>query len=161
MSASSAIVFDEIFTVKALDPDGKKFEKGAPARLRFAGMPVRCLLGVARPLVCTVTRLQCEAVTFAQVELVVDVHSELYPLRVGESFSMALATTLSLDGKMGEEEYDQSGEVRSRAHNECECRAAHYADTHVPHSHHCSTSTSTPCTARCSSTSTPRAPKCS
>ena len=43
------------------------------------------------------------------MDLILDVHSELYPVHLHEKFSMSLTTTLSLDGTPDENVYDQSG----------------------------------------------------
>ncbi|KAJ5636267.1 RNA polymerase Rpb8 [Penicillium odoratum] len=45
-----------------------------------------------------VSRLTCTS-SDASITFTLDVNSELYPCAVGESLSMALASTLSLDGK--------------------------------------------------------------
>lgn len=45
-----------------------------------------------------VSRLTCNS-TDASLTFTLDVNSELYPCAVGESLSLALASTLSLDGK--------------------------------------------------------------
>ncbi|CAL5870614.1 uncharacterized protein PFLUO_LOCUS4853 [Penicillium psychrofluorescens] len=45
-----------------------------------------------------VSRLTCSS-TDATLSFTLDVNSELYPCAVGESLSLALASTLSLDGK--------------------------------------------------------------
>ncbi|KAL3473019.1 hypothetical protein BJX99DRAFT_202850 [Aspergillus californicus] len=45
-----------------------------------------------------VSRLTCTS-SDSQTTFTLDINSELYPVSVGESLSMALASTLSLDGK--------------------------------------------------------------
>lgn len=40
-----------------------------------------------------------------------DVATHVYPMKQGDRFMMALATTLRLDGKPDDDTYDQSGEV--------------------------------------------------
>ena len=45
------------------------------------------------------------------MELLIDVNSEIYPLAEGEKFSLALASTLALDGSEDDGTYDTSGKV--------------------------------------------------
>lgn len=60
------------------------------------------------------SRLECDSETVGGATVVFDIHSELYPMKEGETFTMALARTIKLDGKEGTGVYDQSGEVRAR-----------------------------------------------
>ncbi|XP_020255410.1 DNA-directed RNA polymerases II and V subunit 8A-like, partial [Asparagus officinalis] len=64
-------LFEDIFEVKGLDPDGKKFDK--------------------------VSRIVADSQQF-EMNMQLDVNTEVYPLRVGDRFTMVLAPTLSLDG---------------------------------------------------------------
>ncbi|KAG1892614.1 RNA polymerase I [Suillus subluteus] len=64
-STSSSIVFDDIFTINAIDKDGKKFDR------------------VSRTY---------------DMDLTLDYNIELFPLVNGDSFAMALASSLSRDG---------------------------------------------------------------
>lgn len=57
-----------------------------------------------------VSRLVCTAETHMDVELTFDIHSELYPIKEGDTLTLALATTVSLDGKLGDGTYDQSSQ---------------------------------------------------
>ncbi|KAK8622546.1 hypothetical protein V6N13_117456 [Hibiscus sabdariffa] len=68
---SSIIQFEDIFVVNKLDPDGKKFDKVSRVEARSQN---------------------CDM--FMQL----DVNTEIYPLRVGDKFTIALAHTLNLDG---------------------------------------------------------------
>jgi DNA-directed RNA polymerase I, II, and III subunit RPABC3 len=43
------------------------------------------------------------------MELILDIHSEIYPMKLQEKFSLSLTHTLSLDGTPDENIYDQSG----------------------------------------------------
>ncbi|MQM12781.1 hypothetical protein Taro_045700 [Colocasia esculenta] len=65
------LLFEDIFTLKKLDPDGKKFDK--------------------------VTRIVAHSEQF-DMDLQLDVNTEVYPMHVGDKFTMVLSPTLSLDG---------------------------------------------------------------
>ncbi|KAK9819784.1 hypothetical protein WJX72_002320 [[Myrmecia] bisecta] len=65
------MLFEDIFEVLEKDPDGKKFDK--------------------------VSRLRCRSDLY-EMDLTLDVNSDLYPKEVGEKFSLALSKTLNLDG---------------------------------------------------------------
>jgi DNA-directed RNA polymerase I, II, and III subunit RPABC3 len=73
MDSSSAKVtlFEDIFEVRELNPDGKKFEK--------------------------VNRLAAMGTTF-ECDLLLDINSEIYNVREGEKITLVLASTLHLDG---------------------------------------------------------------
>ena len=68
-----------------MNPHGKKFDK--------------------------VTRVVCNGLSY-EMEMVVDIYSEVYTLREGEKFTCTLASTLSLEGNPDPQEFDQSGKVR-------------------------------------------------
>ncbi|KAG2146585.1 RNA polymerase I [Suillus bovinus] len=70
-STSSSIVFDDIFTTNAIDKDGKKFDR--------------------------VSRLYARSKNY-DMDLTLDYNIELFPLVNGDSFAMALASSLSRDG---------------------------------------------------------------
>ncbi|RWR88440.1 RNA polymerase [Cinnamomum micranthum f. kanehirae] len=76
------LLFEDIFTLKALDPDGKKFDK--------------------------VSRIEARSEQF-DMYMQLDVNTEIYPLHVGEKFTMVLAPTLSLDGTPDSGYYTQAG----------------------------------------------------
>ncbi|CAE5960193.1 unnamed protein product [Arabidopsis arenosa] len=71
LMASNIILFEDIFVVDKLDPDGKKFDK--------------------------VTRVQATSHNL-EMFMHLDVNTEVYPLAVGDKFTLALAPTLNLDG---------------------------------------------------------------
>lgn len=73
MESSSAKVtlFEDIFEVNALNPDGYKFDR--------------------------VNRIQAIGTTF-ECELLLDINCEIYSLLEGEKFTAVLASTLHLDG---------------------------------------------------------------
>ncbi|TKR68109.1 hypothetical protein L596_024142 [Steinernema carpocapsae] len=83
----SGILFDDLFIVKDVDPDGKKFDR--------------------------VSRLFCDSESF-KMDLILDVNTQLYPVSLGEKFRLMLATTLRDDGLPDEGEYQQ-GESYPRA----------------------------------------------
>lgn len=70
----SAFVIEDIFTVSKVDPDGKKFDRVSRLILTSEALHLTMLL---------------------------DVNVELYPMRQGERFSVALSKTISLDGQVG------------------------------------------------------------
>lgn len=65
------LLFEDIFTVTRIDPDGKKFDK--------------------------VSRIEARSEQF-DMHMLLDVNIDVYPVSVGEKFTVALAPTLSLDG---------------------------------------------------------------
>lgn len=71
----SSVLFEDIFNVKDMDPEGKKFD--------------RC------------SRLHCESESF-KMDLILDINSWLYPMELGDKFRLVLATTLYEDGHPGE-----------------------------------------------------------
>lgn len=64
-------LFEDVFKIDQLNPDGKKFDK--------------------------VTRIEAKSEKF-DMFMHLDVNTEVYPLREGEKFSMALSSTLNEDG---------------------------------------------------------------
>merc|ERR1719258_777409 len=83
-SSKKAFIFNDLFDVTAVNPDGKKFDR--------------------------VSRLVCKSHTF-DVTMRIDVATDVYPMKQGQKFRMALAQTLRLDGKPDDGTYDQSGEA--------------------------------------------------
>ncbi|XP_008779392.1 LOW QUALITY PROTEIN: DNA-directed RNA polymerases II, IV and V subunit 8B-like [Phoenix dactylifera] len=81
------LLFEDIFTLTRLDPDGKKFDK--------------------------VTRIEARSEQF-DMSMQLDVNTEVYPLHVGDKFTMVLAPTLSLDGTPDSGYYTQ-GQRKSLA----------------------------------------------
>lgn len=66
-----SVLFEDIFDVRALNENGKKFER--------------------------VNRVHSRGTTY-DVDLVIDVNAELFDVRAGERISLAIASTLSTDG---------------------------------------------------------------
>ena len=54
------------------------------------------------------TRCVAKGVSY-EMDMVLDVNTEVYPVREGDRFNCAIASTLSLDGKPDSGEYDPSG----------------------------------------------------
>ncbi|KAJ8898973.1 hypothetical protein K2173_008475 [Erythroxylum novogranatense] len=79
---STNIMFDDIFVVDKLDPDGKKFDK--------------------------VSRIEARSQN-CEMFMHLDVNTEIYPMAVGDKFTMALAHTLNLDGTPDTGYYTQGG----------------------------------------------------
>lgn len=87
-SASSAILFEDIFDVEKLNPEGKKFDR--------------------------VDRVVAKGETY-ETDLKLDLANELFSLRAGDKITFALASTLRPDGKPDSDYYDpQEGKVRTR-----------------------------------------------
>ena len=70
-SAAKVTLFEDIFEVSALNPDGYKFDR--------------------------VNRIQAVGSTF-ECELLLDINCEIYALKESEKFTLVLASTLHLDG---------------------------------------------------------------
>eukprot|EP00808_Paulinella_micropora_P011640 g60095.t1 len=70
---SSTTICEETFQVIAVDPDGRKFTK--------------------------VSRILCEADTYSELKLVLDINCELYKLRAGDKFNLSMVKTLRLDNE--------------------------------------------------------------
>ena len=81
-AAQSATLFEDIFQVAKLNPEGKKFDR--------------------------VDRIVCKGETY-EADLFLDIASEEYRLRVGDKFTMTLTTTLNLDGTPDADEYTADG----------------------------------------------------
>ena len=67
----AGVLFEDIFDVKDIDPEGKKFDR--------------------------VSRLHCESESF-KMDLILDINSWVYPMELGDKFRLVLATTLREDG---------------------------------------------------------------
>ncbi|KAA1072767.1 DNA-directed RNA polymerases I, II, and III subunit RPABC3 [Puccinia graminis f. sp. tritici] len=70
--ADSSLLFDDLFTITNVDKDGKKFDR--------------------------VSRLNASS-TNHSMTLVLDFNVELYPLKVGDSFALALSSSLTPEGE--------------------------------------------------------------
>ncbi|KAL3886597.1 hypothetical protein ACJMK2_026581 [Sinanodonta woodiana] len=84
----AGVLFEDIFDVKDIDPDGKKFDR--------------------------VSRLFCESESF-KMDLILDVNTLVYPLDLGDKFRMVIATTLNEDGTPDDGDYNPTNTGPSRA----------------------------------------------
>ena len=76
---SNSILFEDTFDLRALNENGKKFER--------------------------VNRLHCKGTTF-DVDLVLDVNAELFQVSTNDRIVVALASTLSLTGAPDDGKYN-------------------------------------------------------
>jgi len=86
----AGVLFEDIFDVKDIDPDGKKFDR--------------------------VSRLHCESESF-KMDLILDVNTQIYPVDLSNKFRMVIATSLREDGVPDDGEYDPIESGPSRADN--------------------------------------------
>lgn len=84
----AGVLFEDIFDVKDVDPDGKKFDR--------------------------VSRLKCESESF-KMDLIIDINTQIYPVQLGDKFRMVIATSQREDGVPDDGEYDPSDSTSSRA----------------------------------------------
>lgn len=84
----AGVLFEDIFNVKDMDPEGKKFDR--------------------------VSRLHCESESF-KMDLILDINSWLYPMDFGDKFRLVLATTLREDGYPDSCEFNPMETEGSRA----------------------------------------------
>ncbi|CAM1302563.1 POLR2H (predicted) [Pycnogonum litorale] len=84
----AGVLFEDIFDVKDIDPEGKKFDR--------------------------VSRLHCESESF-KMDLILDISSQLYPVDLGDKFSLVIATTLREDGTPDDGEWNPVDVGPSRA----------------------------------------------
>lgn len=75
---SNPILFEDIFDIRALNENGKQFER--------------------------VNRLHCKGTTF-DIDIVVDVNSELFDAAAGDRVALVFASTLNLDGQPNDGNY--------------------------------------------------------
>ncbi|KAK1271891.1 hypothetical protein QJS04_geneDACA014114 [Acorus gramineus] len=76
------LLFEDIFSLTRMDPDGKRFDK--------------------------VSRIEAKSEQF-EMYMQLDVNTEIYPLHVGDKFTMVLAPTLNLDGTPDTGYFTQGG----------------------------------------------------
>ncbi|XP_048774640.1 DNA-directed RNA polymerases I, II, and III subunit RPABC3-like [Ostrea edulis] len=84
----AGVLFEDIFDVKDIDPEGKKFDR--------------------------VSRLFCESESF-KMDLILDINTQMYPVDLGDKFRMVLAKTLREDGTPDDGEYNPTDTGPSRA----------------------------------------------
>jgi DNA-directed RNA polymerase I, II, and III subunit RPABC3 len=98
----SFILFEDIVEVQRVDD--KHFNKVGelPSDVRS---PVR--VGLTRGRFLQVSRCHCKSDNF-DLEIKLDVNTEAYPVTVEDRLNLAIASSLSLDDKPDEGQYDQS-----------------------------------------------------
>ncbi|KAF1743285.1 hypothetical protein MXB_1617 [Myxobolus squamalis] len=74
------VLFEDIFVIKDIDIDGKKFER--------------------------VSRIFCDSESL-KMNLILDINCEIYPMHSGEKFRLALTSTLNEDGSPTPDFYDR------------------------------------------------------
>lgn len=84
----SSIVFDDIFTINAIDKEGKKFDRG----LRYFSC---AKINLRLPNL--VSRLYAHSKNY-DMDLTLDYNVELFPLQSDQSIALALAASLSRTG---------------------------------------------------------------
>nr|AEF33414.1 DNA-directed RNA polymerases I/II/III subunit rpabc3 [Crassostrea ariakensis] len=84
----AGVLFEDIFDVKDIDPEGKKFDR--------------------------VSRLFLWSESF-KMDLILDVNTQIYPVDLGDKFRMVLAKTLREDGTPDDGEYNPTDTGPSRA----------------------------------------------
>ena len=67
----AGVLFEDIFDVKDIDPEGKKFDR--------------------------TSRLHCESESF-KMDLILDINQGIYPVDLGDKFRLVLASSLREDG---------------------------------------------------------------
>ncbi|XP_060028057.1 DNA-directed RNA polymerases I, II, and III subunit RPABC3 isoform X2 [Erinaceus europaeus] len=120
----AGILFEDIFDVKDIDPEGKKFDRGlhlsgltfpdrkdkAEKRERYHSTKASSSMGSTRLTpglqVCyLVSRLHCESESF-KMDLILDVNIQIYPVDLGDKFRLIIASTLYEDGTLDDGEYN-------------------------------------------------------
>lgn len=77
----AGILFEDIFDVKDVNEQGKKFDR--------------------------VDRLHCESESF-KMDLILDINSQCYPVELGDKFRLVVASTLREDGYPDDGEWNPS-----------------------------------------------------
>ncbi|OQR76924.1 DNA-directed RNA polymerases I [Tropilaelaps mercedesae] len=85
----AGVLFEDIFDVKDIDPEGKKFD--------------RC------------SRLHCESESF-KMDLILDINSQVYRVELGDKFRLVIATSLREDGSDPDNgDYNPADDTPTRA----------------------------------------------
>ena len=91
-AAVSSIVFDDIFTINAIDKEGKKFDRGLSSLSSFRLTTITSHT--------TVSRLYGHSKNY-DMDLTLDYNVELFPLQKEQNFALALASSLARGGSSG------------------------------------------------------------
>jgi len=85
----AGVLFEDIFDVKDIDPEGKKFDR--------------------------VSRLHCESESF-KMDLILDINSQIYRVDLGDKFRLVIASSMREDGTdVDSGEYNPADEAPTRA----------------------------------------------
>lgn len=84
------VIFEDIFDVKDIDPEGKKFDR--------------------------VSRLHCESESF-KMDLILDVNTQIYPMDFGDKFRLQIISTLNEEGYQDDSEWNPRDNTSNRADN--------------------------------------------
>ena len=87
-SGPSNVLFDDLFTINAIDKEGKKFDRGKATGCLSLNTVLTCH---------AVSRLSAQSSNF-DMSLTLDFNVELYPLQQEEKFSFVLASSLARGG---------------------------------------------------------------
>lgn len=138
----AGILFEDIFDVKDIDPDGKKFERGNGGPVGAACTECEGLVFSREAITNTgsllflpppVSRLFCESESF-KMDLILDVNTLLYPIALGDKFRLLVTTSLREDGVPDDGDYLSMGEHNARCvEEEEEGRAAMLMMFYSPH----------------------------
>uniref|UniRef100_A0A2L2Y2K1 DNA-directed RNA polymerases I, II, and III subunit RPABC3 n=1 Tax=Parasteatoda tepidariorum TaxID=114398 RepID=A0A2L2Y2K1_PARTP len=79
----AGVLFEDIFDVKDIDPEGKKFDRAS--------------------------RLHCESESF-KMDLILDINIQVYPMELGDKFRLVIASTLKESGLPDDGEWNNVGE---------------------------------------------------
>jgi len=85
------MLFDDTFEVQDVDPGGRKFTR--------------------------VSRILCHGENY-EMDLVLDINSDLFKVKVGDKVNLALASTLRLDGQPDEKTYNPTDDPSLMDHYE-------------------------------------------
>ncbi|RXW24754.1 hypothetical protein EST38_g1057 [Candolleomyces aberdarensis] len=86
-TASSTLLFDDIFTIDSIDAEGRKFDR--------------------------VSRLRARSKNY-DMDLTLDYNNELFPLKSGQSFALALASSLQRSGASKSDGAGDDGEEKEQ-----------------------------------------------
>lgn len=107
--ATDNILFQDIFDIKDLDPQGKRFDRG---KIEWLNQALSKMLNFK-----LVSRLIGRSENY-EMDLTLDFNSEIYPLKVGEKFSLVLASSLSLEANANTSGVEKKESWRERAPGE-------------------------------------------
>lgn len=107
--ATDNILFQDIFDIKDLDPQGKRFDRG---KIEWLNQALSKMLNFK-----LVSRLIGRSENY-EMDLTLDFNSEIYPFKIGEKFSLVLASSLSLEASANAGGVEKKESWRERAPGE-------------------------------------------